>query len=103
MLDKYSKKPTAVSQSESTAFVQKDKKDKSKKTDTTTDPNKVELNKEFYKDKKCFRCGKNGHPEVACTVKMVAANDNKSTKISSSKIFSMTGASSDVHRTWAQW
>ena len=103
LLDKYSKKPTAVSQSEGTAFVQKDKKDKSKKTDTTTDPNKVELNKEFYKDKECFHCGKNGHPKVACTVKMVAANDNKSTKISSSKIFSMTGASSDVHRTWAQW
>jgi len=96
LLDKYSKKPMAVSQSEGTAFVQKDKKGKSKKTDTTTDPKKVEFDKVFYKDKECFHCGKKGHPKAACTDKMVAADDNKSTKTSSSKISSMTGASGDV-------
>ncbi len=96
LLDKYSKKPMAVSQSEGTVFVQKDMKGKSKKTDTTTDPKKVEFDKKFYKDKECFRCGKKGHPKAACTVKMVAADDNKITKTSSSKISSMTGASGNV-------
>jgi len=96
LLDKYSKKPTAVSHSEGSAFVQKNKKGKSKKTDTTTDPKKVEFDKEFYKDNECFHCGKKGHPKAACTVKMVVADDNKSTKTSSSKISSMTGASGDV-------
>jgi hypothetical protein len=57
-LDKYSKKPTAVTQSEGTAFAQKEnKKGKSKKADAA-DPKKVEYDKEFYRDKECFHCGK---------------------------------------------
>ena len=85
-----------MTQSEGTAFAQKDKKGKPKKSATTTNPKKVEFDKEFYKDKECFRCGKKGHPKSACTVKMVAADDDKSTKSSSSKMSSITGASGDV-------
>jgi hypothetical protein len=59
-MDKYSKKPTVMNQSEEIAFAQKkNKKEKSKKVDTA-DPKKVEYDKEFYRDKDCFRCGKNG-------------------------------------------
>ncbi len=80
LLDKYSKKPTVVTQSEGTAFAQEEnKKGKSKKAEAA-DPKKVEYDKEFYRDKVCFRCDKKGHPKAACTVKMIAANDDKSTK-----------------------
>ena len=58
----------------------------------------MEFDKEFYKDKECFHCGKKGHPKAVCTVKMVAADDDKSTKTSSSKISSMTGASGEVSK-----
>jgi hypothetical protein len=59
LLDKYSKKPTVVVASEDTAFAQKGKKGEAKKDATDK---KVEFDKEFYKDKECFRCGKKGHP-----------------------------------------
>ncbi len=50
LLDKYSKKPTVVTQSEGTAFAQKEnKKGKSKKAEAA-DPKKVEYDKEFYRD-----------------------------------------------------
>ena len=85
LLDKYSKKPTVVTQSEGAAFSQKEKKkgNANKKDDA---PKKVEFDKEKYKDLACFRCGKLGHPKAACTVKMVPDDDdNKSTKSSSTK------------------
>ncbi len=48
----------AMTQSEGTAFAQKEnKKGKSNKADAA-DPKKVEYDKEFYRDKECFRCGK---------------------------------------------
>ena len=85
LLDKYSKKPTLVTPSEGTAFAQKGKKGDAKKSGG----DKVEFDKKFYKDKECFRCGKKGHSEAACTVKMTPADDDdksiKSTKSSSSK------------------
>jgi hypothetical protein len=98
LLDKYSKKPTAVTQSEGTAFAQKETKkgkSKSKKADSA-DPKQVEFNKDFYKDRACFRCGKTRHPKAACTVKIVAANNDKSTKSSASKASSLTGSTADV-------
>jgi hypothetical protein len=98
MLDKYSKKPTAVTQSKGTVFAQKETKkgkSKSKKADSV-DPKQVEFDKDFYKDRACFRCGKTGHPKAACTVKIVAANDDKSTKSSASKVSSLTGYTADV-------
>jgi hypothetical protein len=85
LLDKYSKKPAVVTQSEGTAFAQKDKKkgNANKKDET---PKKVKYDKEKYKDLACFRCGKLGHPKAACTVKMVPADEEtKSTKSSSTK------------------
>ena len=47
LLDKYSKKPTLVTPSEGTAFAQKGKKGDAKKSGG----DKVEFDKEFYKDK----------------------------------------------------
>ena len=71
--------------SEGPAFSQKDKKkgNSDKKDDT---PKKVEYDKEKHKDLACLWCGKLGHPNAACTVKMVPADeDTKSTKSSSTK------------------
>ena len=64
LLDKYSKKPTVVAASEGTAFAQKGKKGEAKKAGGDK---KVEFDKEFYKDKRCFCYGKKGHPQTACT------------------------------------
>ena len=85
LLDKYSKKPAVVTQSEGTAFAQKNKtKGNANKKDDS--PKKVEYDKEKYKDLACFRCGNLGHPKAAYTVKMVPANEKtKSTKSLSSK------------------
>ena len=47
LLDKYSKKPTLVTPLEGTAFAQKGKKGDAKKSGG----DKVEFDKEFYKDK----------------------------------------------------
>jgi hypothetical protein len=69
MLHKYSKKPTVVTQSEGTAFAQKEnKKGKSKKAEAA-DPKKVEYDNEFYRDKECFCCGKKGHLKAACMLR----------------------------------
>jgi hypothetical protein len=86
LLDKYSKKPTLLAQSEGTAFAQNGKKgDGKKKKAGNDDPKKLEFDKEFYKDKECFRCVKKGHPQAACKVKLASVDDEKSTKSSSSK------------------
>jgi hypothetical protein len=97
LLDKYSKKPMAVTQSEGTAFAQKEnKKGKSKKAEAA-DPKNVEYDKEFYRAKECFCYGKKGYPKPACTVKMIADDDNKSTKSTVSKISTLTkGSTADV-------
>ncbi len=44
----------------------------------------------------CFRCGKTGHPKAACTVKIIAANNDKSTNSSASKVSSLSGSTADV-------
>jgi hypothetical protein len=80
LLDKYSKKLAVVNHSEGTVFAQDGTKKIMKKNKNDTDPKNVEYNKEFYKDKNCFRCGKKGHPKAACTVKMVLVDEEKSTK-----------------------
>ena len=44
-----------------------------------------DFDKEWWKDKECYRCGKKGHPASACSVKPLRSdNDNKS--IRSSKL-----------------
>jgi len=82
-----------VTQSEGTAFSQKDKKKGNGNADKKDEtPKKVEYYKEKYKDLACIRCGKLGHPKAACTVKMVPADeDTKSTKSLSTKGSSSKG------------
>jgi hypothetical protein len=73
-----------VNHSEGKAFAQGGTKKKMKKNKNDTDPKNDEYDKEFYKDKDCFRCGKKGHPKAACTVKKIPADEEKSTKPASS-------------------
>jgi hypothetical protein len=94
LLDKYSKKPAVVNHSEGTAFAQGGTKKKMKKSKNDTDPKNVKYDKEFYKDKDCFRCRKKGHPKAACTVvRMVPADEEKSTKPASSTKSALSKAS----------
>ena len=83
LLDKYTKKPTMITQSEGTSFAQKGsnaKKGSDKKSDGDKDEKKAaEYNKEHFKDKMCFRCGKLGHPKSACKAKPFE-DDDMSTK-----------------------
>jgi hypothetical protein len=59
LLDKYSKTPAVVNHSGGTAFAQSgSKKNKDKNASNKNDPKKVEFDKDFYKDKKCHRCGR---------------------------------------------
>ena len=82
LTDHYSKAPTAITNSEGTAFAQnaakkKKKGDKDKtKSDTPKDPK--DFDKEWWKDKECYRCGKKGHPATACLVKPPSDDDDKS-------------------------
>jgi hypothetical protein len=80
LMDHYSKTPTAITTSEGTAFAQSDKKkkkggDKKKKPKSPKDPK--DFDKEWWKDKECYRCGKKGHPASACSVKALSNNDDK--------------------------
>ncbi len=87
----------AVTHPEGTAFAQRENKKGNFKKAEAADPKKVEYDKEFYRDNECFRCGKKGHPKVACTVKMIAANNDQSTKSTASKISTSTkGSTADV-------
>jgi hypothetical protein len=102
LLDKYSKKPTVVAASdEGTAFAQKGKKGEAKKDAADK---KVEFDKEFYKDKECFRCGKKGHPKAACTVKITPADDeNKSKSPKSNKsASSLISSKSDISKLFGE-
>ncbi len=89
LMDHYSKTPTAITTSEGTAFALSGKKkkkvgDKGKKPEAAKDPK--DFNKEWGKDKECYRCGKKGHPASACSVKPLSNNDDK--LIHSSKLAS---------------
>ena len=65
-----------MTQSEGTSFAQKGKKGSEKKKYDDKNPKKVEYDKDFYKDRECFRCGKTGHPKAACTVKLKDSDDD---------------------------
>jgi hypothetical protein len=89
LMDHYSKTPTAITTSEVTLFAQSGKnkkkgnKDEEKKSNANKDPK--DFDKVYWKDKKCYKCSKNGHPATACTAKVVASDDDKkSTKSSKS-------------------
>jgi hypothetical protein len=77
----YSKTPTAITTLEGMVFAQSGKKkkkvgNKEKKPEATKDPK--DFDKEWWKDKECYRCGKKGHPASACSVKPLSNNENKS-------------------------
>ncbi len=80
LMDHYSKTPTAITTSKGMAFSQSDKKkkkggDKVKKPKDPKDPK--DFDKEWWKDKECYRCGKKEHPASACFVKPLSNNDDK--------------------------
>jgi hypothetical protein len=80
LMDHYSKTPTAVTTSEGMAFVQsgnmKKKGDKDAvKSKAAKDPK--DYDREWWKDKECYRCGKKGHPATACTVKPPSDDDDR--------------------------
>ncbi len=72
--------PTAITTSEGTAFAQSGKKkkkvgNKGKKPKAAKYPK--DFDKEWWKDKECYRCGKKGHHASACSVKPLSNNDDK--------------------------
>ena len=98
LLDKYSKKHSTITQSEGAVFAQKEKgRGKAKKPDDA-DLKKFEFDRELYKDKECFHFGKKGHPKAAFTVKKVPADNDRSSKSSSSKGY---GGSSDMGKMFS--
>jgi len=87
LMNLYSKAPTAITASEGTAFVQKGgKKKKGDKDEAKSDTPKYlkDFNKEWWKDKECYRCGKKGHPASECSVKPPSDDDDKSSRSSKS-------------------
>ncbi len=81
LMDHYSKTSTAVTTSEGTAFVQSGRKTKKGdkdevKSKAAKDPK--DYDREWWKDKECYRCGKKGHPAAACTVKLPSGDEDKS-------------------------
>ncbi len=85
LMDHYSKTPTAITTLKGTAFAQSGKKkkkgaNKEKKPEAAKDPK--DFDKEWWKAKECYRCGKKGHPASACSVKLLSNNDNKSIRSS---------------------
>ena len=65
-LDRYSKSSvTPTPTSEGTAFTQKSKAKKDSKSSKKSDK-KQDFDKEAFKDRKCFHCGKKGHPRSHC-------------------------------------
>ena len=89
MMDHYSKAPTAIVPSEGTAFAQGGKKkkgnDKDKAKSDGKDKDPKEFDKEYWKDKECYRCGKKGHPATACSVKPPSDDDDKKASKAGSK------------------
>ena len=99
LLDKYTKKPTVITQSEGTAFAQKAgkaKKGSDKKSDEDKNEKKAtEYDKEYFKDKMCFRCGKLGHPKSACKAKPTEDDDVSTKSLRSSKSAKSSSPSKD--------
>ncbi len=80
LMDNYSKMPTAITTLEDTAFAQSGKKkkkvgNKEKKPKAAKDLK--DFDKEWWKGKECYRCGKKGHRASACSVKLLSDNNNK--------------------------
>lgn len=68
LLDRYSREVAPTTPSEGTAFAQKGKKNKKSDNKGAESSNGMgkkgeQYDKEYYKDKECFKCGKTGHPK----------------------------------------
>jgi hypothetical protein len=82
-LDRYSKLAPADSALQETAFAKKGgqpKKGKEKKGSNKLKSEKNDFDKDYFKDLPCFKCGKNGHPQLHCPTK---TNDDNNSSISS--------------------
>jgi hypothetical protein len=76
--------------SEGTSFAQTGKKKKGDKDKPkTTDKDPKEFDKEYWKDKECYRCGRKGHPATACSVKPLKNDDKSKSGSKASKDFQM--------------
>jgi hypothetical protein len=95
-LDRYSKTATPVAASEGTAFTQRSRGKKDTK-------GKKEFDKELYKDRKCFQCGKKGHPKSHLPNKKEDADDElvKSLK-SSSSVSKIKSQLKEIKKSFAQ-
>ena len=80
-LDRYSKSVTPVAASEGTAFTQKSKGKKVSKSANKKDAKNQDYDKDAFKDKNCYHCGKKGHPKSHCPN---LDNDDDSVKSSKS-------------------
>ena len=78
-LDRYSKSTTGNGGSHGTAFAQKggkSKKGDEKKKGEKPKGEKKDFDKEYFKDKPCFKCGKKGHPQSHCPSKDEGDDDS---------------------------
>jgi hypothetical protein len=92
-LDRYSKSSPADGGSHGTAFAQKGGKPKKGGDKSLSDKpakDKKDFDKEYFKDKPCFKCGKKGHPQSHCTAK--DDDDELSISSKSSKGSSKSGS-----------
>jgi Reverse transcriptase (RNA-dependent DNA polymerase) len=97
LLDKYSKTivPKA-SQSEGSSFAQKTGKGKTGKSSKGKDPTSGQsktFDKEYWRDKKCFKCDKLGHPATHCPN---GSNDDDDAKSRSSQAKSVKKLEKEV-------
>ncbi len=79
-LDRYSKSIPTDGGSQGTAFAQKVGKAKKNNATDNAKGEKKEFDKEYFKDKPCFKCGKKGHPQSHCPSK---DDDDDNSSISS--------------------
>ena len=99
LMDHYSKTPTVITTSKGTAFAQSGSKKKKggnkdkAKSDAPKDPK--DYNKEWWKDKECYRCGKKRHPATACRIKPPSDDDDKSIRLSKSS----SNAIASIHKS----
>ena len=65
--------------------VRRRKKKGDKDKPKTADKDPKEFDKEYWKDKECYRCGRKGHPATTCSVKPLKDMEDDDKSKSSSK------------------
>ena len=94
----YRKTATPVAASEGTAFTQRSRGKKDTK-------GKKEFDKELYKDRKCFLCGKKGHPKSHCPNKSKKEDKDEElvkSKDSSSSYSEIKSQLKEIKKSFAQ-